>query len=134
MFWDGAGDYDGDIGGFDTGSYEDVDIPPQVQPEKRFEGGDVVAAAFGMEEMAAVLEDIVAQAEEDRAVLAEAEEEIKWDQARVWEEEEAAAADNPEDLVIQAVEDERMEELEGFIADNGTFYSYLHKFTLYGPF
>lgn len=87
-----------------------------------------------MEEKAAVLEDIVAQAEEDCAVLAEAEEEIEWDQARVREEEEAAAADNLEDLVIQAVEDERMEELEGFIVNNGTFYSYLHKFTLYGPF
>jgi len=132
-FLDGVGDYDRDVGGFETASNEEDNIPPQDQPEGEMDNAGAVAAAFGMEEMAAVLEEIVAGAEEDRAAPAEVEEDFEWDQARAWEDEQAAAEEDPEDLVMQAVEEEQMEELEGIIADNGTLHSFKSNYTYFEP-
>lgn len=101
--------------------------PLQLRMDIEHEREVAVAQAFGMDQMAAALEGIVLEGnEEDRAAAADDADddgdddnavEIEWDQA---EEHQDRPPEDVDDLLLQEAAAQRREELEQLIADNGT--------------
>jgi len=111
-------DFAGPTEDYDSGSNPDDDRIRENNREQRA----VVASVFGIEQLAATLQNVGIEGPEDSGTSDSDGEEviqIVWDQAQ--EEEEDPDEENARALLLQRVENERMEHQYQLMEDNGMF-------------